>query len=473
MSHLPQKETQSDGNGTSLQNTTAHRRRPLNVLFIHHDADAIDNCVKELERGQFTVRSDIVVNMSQCSEELLAQSYDVIIVEYPSPGCEGSRGMQLLRQIAQDIPLIFLTSLTGNESIETLNVAGAFECLGQDHITQLPQVVRRILTERQLRADLQEVEKALGHSQSLYRALADNPAYGICRCDAEGKFLAANRAFLTMLGYDHIEELLAANRASEIVLDVGYATQFAGTGLEPVRPQPIEVEWKRKDGTILQARLSGRDAFDANGHFNGCEIIAVDITEQHALEEKLRKQAGSDSLTGLANHRRLFEALHAEIARSKRTGREFSILLLDLDKLKNINDEFGHLAGDQALCRLARIMKDCCRSMDTAARHGGDEFAVVLPETNKAAAALVGQRICDLLAKDIEGPLISVSVGIASYPSDSDSIGILLQSADRQLYVMKSTGILSAEYLGAVATGLTEVRPNQSIPDSSAKRTHA
>jgi diguanylate cyclase (GGDEF)-like protein/PAS domain S-box-containing protein len=471
MSYLPQNETQSDDNGTRSQ--TAHRRRSLNVLFIHHDVDAIDNCVKELERGQFTVRSDVVVNMSQCSKELLAQSYDLIIVEYPSPGCEGSRGMQLLRQIVQDIPLIFLTALTGNESIETVTVAGAFECLGQDHITQLAMVVRRILTEKQLRTDLQEVGKALSHSQSLYRALADNPAYGICRCDAEGKFLAVNHAFLKMLGYDYEEELFAANRASEIVLDLGHGKPFTGTGPEPVPLQAIEVEWKKKDGTLLKARLSGRDAFDENGHFNGCEIIAVDTTEQHALEAHLRHQAGSDSLTGLANHRRLFEAVHAEIARSKRTGREFSILLLDLDKLKNINDEFGHLAGDQALCRLARIMKDCCRSMDTAARHGGDEFAVVLPETNKTAAALVGQRICDLLAKDVEGPVISVSVGVASYPSDSDSIGILLQAADRALYKMKFTHILPSESVRSDAPQLLDLLPVQGIPPSTAKGTHA
>jgi diguanylate cyclase (GGDEF)-like protein len=173
-------------------------------------------------------------------------------------------------------------------------------------------------------------------------------------------------------------------------------------------------------------RLRGRGIYDDHGNFAGHEIIAVDVTGQRTLEDQLRHQASSDSFTGLANHRRLFEVLQAEICRSKRTGREFSLLLLDLDGLKTINDRFGHSAGNQALCRLLKIMADCCRSIDTAARHGGDEFAVVLPETGWAAATLVGRRICDLLGKDAEEPALSVSVGLASFPKDAGSIGTLL-----------------------------------------------
>jgi diguanylate cyclase (GGDEF)-like protein len=104
-----------------------------------------------------------------------------------------------------------------------------------------------------------------------------------------------------------------------------------------------------------------------------------------------------------------------------------------------IDDQFGHQVGSRALCRLAEIVADCCRSVDTAARHGGDEFALVLPETAATAAALVGQRICDLLAKDIEEPPLSVSVGVAGYPSDDgETIGTLLYAADRALYAMKA-----------------------------------
>jgi diguanylate cyclase (GGDEF)-like protein/PAS domain S-box-containing protein len=410
----------------------------VNVLFVHRDADAIDCCVQKLEKGQFAVRSDLVLNLAQCAPQLRSQSYDVIIVEYPSPSFKESHALQLLHQTAQDIPLIFLTFGIGIESIAELAAQGAFDYVELEHLAQLPMAVRRALNEKKLRAELHEAEKALRHSQSLYRALVDNPSYGICRCEAGGKLLDVNQALLTMLGYESKEELLAANRASEIVLDLGERKPLAGRSPEAAQVEPIEIEWKRKNGTVLKARLSGRDAFDEHGNFNGCEIIVVDITEQRMLEEQLRHQASSDSLTGLANHRRLFEALQTEICRSKRTGREFSLVLLDLDGLKQINDQYSHQAGDRALCRLGQILKDCCRSVDIASRHGGDEFAVVLPETCIAAATLVGQRICELLERDSEEPLLSVSVGIASYPKDADSIGTLLYAADKALYFMKS-----------------------------------
>jgi len=242
---------------------------------------------------------------------------------------------------------------------------------------------------------------------------------------------------VTMLGYANKEELFAANDAREIFLNLGPGAPSAPS-TDTLLIEPVELEWKRKNGTALKAKLSGRGVFDEHGNFHGYEIIVVDVTEQRALEDQLRRQASSDSLTGLANHGRFFEVLQGEIRRSKRTGREFSLLLLDLDGLKVINDRFGHLAGDRALCRLAQSLKDCCRSIDTAARQGGDEFAVVLPETGGAAASLVARRICDLLARDKEEPILSVSAGVASYPKDADTIGTLLYVADRALYAMKN-----------------------------------
>jgi diguanylate cyclase (GGDEF)-like protein/PAS domain S-box-containing protein len=444
MARLAQHQILAELTNSRPEFGAPHRRRPLNVLFVHRDADIVDNCLEELKKARFTVSADFVLNLAQCTQRLHYQSFDVVIAEYPSPSWKGPQALQLLHQTVQEIPLLFVTTSIGTESIAQLTAEGAFDYVEREHLAQLPMAVRRVLNEKKLRVELDEAGKALRHSQSLYRALVENPAYGICRCDEEGKFLDVNQALLTMLGYETKEELLTANRASEIVLDLGQGKPLAGSSPESVRIEPVEIEWKRKNGTTLKARLSGRGVFDAPGDFVGYEIIAVDITEQRALEEQLRHQAFTDSLTGLANHRRLFEVLQAEICRTKRTGREFSLLLLDLDGLKAINDRLGHPAGDRSLCRLAQILADCCRSVDTAARQGGDEFALVLPETGVAAATLVARRVCDLLSKDIEVPPLSVSVGGASYPKDAESIGTLLYAADRALYAMKDKQSKSA-----------------------------
>jgi len=438
ISQTNQAEGESRPGNSPAQGSQPHRTRTLRVLFIHRDADAIDSCLQEFKNGQFAVTSDFVLNLPQCVEQLKSHMYDVLLVEFPNPSCKGPEAILLLHQIAQRIPLILLTSRFGMESLAKLGEQGSFEFVAQEHLAHLPTTVRRALNDKRLRVELDDARRALQHSQSLYRALVDNPAYGIYQCDSDGELLDVNQALVTMLGYDSKEQLLAANRASVIIPNLRKSIPVTAGSGERQQIEPIELDWKRRDGTILKVRLGGRGAFDENGNFARYEIIAVDITEQRTLEDHLRHQADSDSLTGLANHRRLFEVLQAEICRSKRTGREFSLLLLDLDGLKKVNDHFGHLAGDRALSRLGQILKDCCRSTDTAARHGGDEFALVLPETGCAAATVVARRICDLLEKDAEEPALSVSVGLASFPKDAATIGTLLYAADKALYEMKA-----------------------------------
>jgi diguanylate cyclase (GGDEF)-like protein len=165
--------------------------------------------------------------------------------------------------------------------------------------------------------------------------------------------------------------------------------------------------------------------------------FAAEVSERRNQEEHSRLLAGTDPLTGLANYRLLMEHIDLEIKRNGRTGRPFSILLLDLDGLKAINDAFGHIAGSIALCRVAVILRMHCREIDTAARYGGDEFAVVLPETPYEQACQVSQRVSQRLAQDPESPPISASIGVAEYPKDGRTVEQILSAADEALYKQK------------------------------------
>src|SRR2546421_378685 len=166
--------------------------------------------------------------------------------------------------------------------------------------------------------------------------------------------------------------------------------------------------------------------------------LAALVAERSQVEERLRQLAVSDPLTGLANYRQLTYAIDAAIKRVQRTERPFAVVLLDMDGLKKINGSHGHLVGSLALCRVAETLFGSCRAMDTAARFGGDEFAVVLPETDDAAAWHVARRIAERVARDGEKPPLSVSVGVAVYPRDGDSLDTLLSAADRSLYDSKA-----------------------------------
>jgi len=162
------------------------------------------------------------------------------------------------------------------------------------------------------------------------------------------------------------------------------------------------------------------------------------LLDNARLFEQVRHLAVSDPLTGLANYRRLLDVLEAETERTNRNGRPFAVLLLDLDGLKKINDTYGHLVGSHALNRLAHILRIHCRAIDTAARYGGDEFALVLPETLQDEADRVANRIRAVMASDSELPQLSASIGIAIYNGHGERIEKLLSDADAQLYSEKS-----------------------------------
>lgn len=166
-------------------------------------------------------------------------------------------------------------------------------------------------------------------------------------------------------------------------------------------------------------------------------VLGGTLLENAHLFDEVSRLAKSDSLTGLANHRRLIEVLDAELMRSGRTGRRFAVLLLDLDGLKKINDRLGHLVGSRAIQRVGHVLRNYCRASDTAARYGGDEFALVLPEAGEDEALQAAARICARVSNDGEKPILSISVGVAVYPRDGSTIERLLSVADQNLYDMK------------------------------------
>ena len=183
------------------------------------------------------------------------------------------------------------------------------------------------------------------------------------------------------------------------------------------------------DGPFFLAELSKTFGYGV--------MLTGALLDQARMFDQVRTLAVSDSLTGLANYRRLLSVMEAELDRSRRTQRPFSVVLFDMDGLKAINDEYGHLTGSRALVRLGKILKTHCRAIDTAARYGGDEFAIVFPEADADIATRIVNRIHEKLSADSEVPALSASAGTAAYPADGDTPEKLLAAADRALYRMK------------------------------------
>jgi diguanylate cyclase (GGDEF)-like protein len=162
------------------------------------------------------------------------------------------------------------------------------------------------------------------------------------------------------------------------------------------------------------------------------------------LLDRLRAQATIDPLTGCHNRRGFDEILQMEVARAKRYGRPLSLVLLDIDHFKRINDDFGHEVGDHALQRIGRAVRHTFRNTDSACRYGGEEFALIFPETPKDEGARLAERLrllVESLPPNAEVPrTLTASFGVACYPDDAESIPDLIRATDRALYLAKSNG---------------------------------
>lgn len=162
------------------------------------------------------------------------------------------------------------------------------------------------------------------------------------------------------------------------------------------------------------------------------------------LFERIQRQATTDGLTGFVNHKTFYEILEKELWRSRRYGGRISLVMVDIDNLKDINDTYGHRAGDKVIREISRRIKQCIRQIDTAARYGGDEFAIILPNTSLRDAVVVAERMVDIVASSPttwqkEQIQLSISVGLGQYDADINPEDMTSRS-DEALYTAKQAG---------------------------------
>jgi diguanylate cyclase (GGDEF)-like protein len=206
---------------------------------------------------------------------------------------------------------------------------------------------------------------------------------------------------------------------------------------------------------VCQDRVVGvlnlADKVDGD-RFESADIALIELFSQLVgasignikLFEKIQRQATMDGLTGLANHKTFYEILEKELWRARRYGGRISLIMIDVDNLKKINDAYGHRAGDKVIRDISRRIKECIRQIDTAARYGGDEFAVILLNTSLSDATVVAQRMVDAVAGsptiwNKEDIPLSISVGLGQYDADTTPEDITSRS-DQALYTAKQAG---------------------------------
>jgi diguanylate cyclase (GGDEF)-like protein len=192
-------------------------------------------------------------------------------------------------------------------------------------------------------------------------------------------------------------------------------------------------------GRDLGLRVALLDYFvNLNRELKNPKVIEI------AIYERTERSALTDGLTGLYNHAYFLQALRREVQRSKRHRSSLSVVILDLDDFKRVNDSRGHVEGDKVLMKAAALIKDCVREIDVAARYGGEEFGVILTDTDRAGAHLAAERIRKRIEEHFRrrraAPPVTVSGGVSTWPDDAKRADELLRRADEGLYRAKAAG---------------------------------
>ncbi|HVN96552.1 MAG TPA: diguanylate cyclase [Syntrophorhabdaceae bacterium] len=286
-------------------------------------------------------------------------------------------------------------------------------------------------------------EQALRDSEERYRSLFDDSRDAIYITRKDGSFVDMNQSFLDLFGYAR-EELLRVN-AKDAYLSPEDLEAFKKVMKEKGFTKDYEVKLKKRGGEVMDCLVTVMTKQNENRQTIGYQGIIRDITATKKAEETIRHMAYHDALTGLPNRVLFDDRLAMATANAQRHGKAIAVMMLDLDKFKQVNDVLGHKVGDLLLKAVAGRLTRTLRKSDTVARMGGDEFVVILPEmAREYDAGIVAQKIIEVFQQpfklDSQELSVTTSVGVAIFPQDGKDPEALVKHADIAMYYSKGIG---------------------------------
>ena len=287
----------------------------------------------------------------------------------------------------------------------------------------------------------------LAENEHKLRFFLDTSRDGVIVIDRNGKVVEFNPAAEQLFGYSaedmkgaSVNHLMPEDVAQEHNKFVKYSRANQPRNMAPGR----QVMGRRKDGSEFPVEITVGQAASAQGRmYVG---VVRDISERKAYEDQLIELASTDSLTGAFNRRAFLAAAEDSFRRARRYGTPLSLLNIDVDYFKRINDNYGHAAGDQVLVNLVDLFRRSFRETDKIGRFGGEEFLVLLPETDLGKAAEAAERLLETVRNNTEQLddgrcfTYTISIGIAAVQPDSDDFETIINTSDEALYQAKQTG---------------------------------
>ncbi|MDD5511722.1 MAG: sensor domain-containing diguanylate cyclase, partial [Dehalococcoidales bacterium] len=299
----------------------------------------------------------------------------------------------------------------------------------------------------------QETQQIMERSEHWYHLLADNVSDVIWTATMDLKFTYFSPSVTRMRG--HTVEEAMAETLDKMLTPTSYIIAMsvleeellieANPHKELNRSRVLELEEYRKDGSSIWVEIKMSFLRDQSGKAVGILGVTRDITKRKLAEETIRQLAYYDTITGLPNRTLLYDRINMAIAQAERNREMLAVLVLDLDRFKDINDRFGHEVGDCLLKHVGTRITDILRKTDTAARMGGDEFVILLLSLTKVEyVSTIAEKITEAFRQpfviDGQEVICTASIGIATYPHDGKDIDGLIKNADMAMYRAKERG---------------------------------
>jgi len=449
-------ENIGSSNSESNDNNMGSNPYTESVLIVDDEINHLNSLSELIKRKNYNVT--LANSADEAINILDANAIDLLLLDLNMPDKGGVEVMKYINNNEINTTVIVVSGETTFEAAENALKYGAYDYIRKPYsIEGLLNILKNAFKKRHLEYENKVMHLRLLKSEQLHRYIVNISPDIVYILNSEGCFTFVNERMKNTLGYNKND--IIGKHYSSIIYDddlglAEYTFNERRTGKRAT--VNVELRLKCKDGMgtrtfetrLLPTTINSFGIYKSMGgdeKFVGTYGIARDVTEKKKSEKIIHFQAYHDNLTRLPNRTLLKDRLVQAISHVKRYNNKLSVMFLDLDRFKNINDTLGHMVGDKLLQAVAERLKKCLREGDTLARIGGDEFTILLPEINDVHdSEIIAKKIIDTLKMPFDlGEVeiyVTTSIGIANYPEDGETIESLLKHADIAMYAIKNKG---------------------------------